>query len=224
MESCPLRGRTRKPKPTGSLDMLLDALHKYGFERVFVLHDFDVSGFSILGTLGKSSHRYRYQHQIQIVDLGLRLVDVRAEQLQTEPIRLDENPLKRQNKWQAQALTLARHGATPEEIEFLRTQRSELNMLPGRAFIAFLERKLQQHGVTKVIPDPETLALHARRYYEWQLTKELLDQERDKLKAKAAAMPIPLDLDLEVDDLLADRPELAWDMAVVEILSRTTTE
>jgi hypothetical protein len=201
-----------------ALEILLDALCRHGLERVFVLHDFDVSGFSILGTLGKSSRRYRYQNQIQIVDLGLRLADVRAEQLQTEPIKLKDDSLKRHNKWRAQALTLARHGATPQEIEFLRTQRSELNMLLGRAFITFLERKLAQHGVTKVIPSPETLALHARRCFEWQLTKELLDRERDKLKAKAAAMSIPPELDREVETLLADRPALAWDMAVVEIL------
>jgi hypothetical protein len=207
-----------------ALEILLDALCRYGLERVFVLHDFDVSGFSILGTLGKSSRRYRYQNQIQIVDLGLRLDDVRAEQLQTEPIKLEDDSLKRHNKWRAQALTLDRHGASVQEIEFLRTQRSELNMLLGRAFITFLERKLAQHGVAKVIPDSETLWLHARRYYEWQLTKGLLDQERDKLKAQAAAMPVPEDLDQAVEDLLADRPELAWDMAVVEILSKTTTQ
>jgi hypothetical protein len=204
-----------------ALEILLDALCRHGLKRVFVLHDFDVSGFSILGTLGKSSRRYHYQNQIQIIDLGLRLDDVRAEQLQTEPIKLEDDLLKRHNKWRAQALTLARHGATPQEIEFLRTQRSELNMLLGRAFITFLERKLAQHGVTKVIPSPETLALHTRRYYECQLTKELLDWERDKLKAKAAAMPIPPDLNREVEALLTDRPALAWDMAVVEILKRT---
>jgi hypothetical protein len=201
-----------------ALEILLDALCRHGLKRVFVLHDFDVSGFSILGTLGKSSRRYQYQNQIQIVDLGLRLADVRAEQLQTEPIELDKDLHKRAKTWAARAQTLARHGARPEEIEFLRTQRSELNMLPGRAFIAFLERKFAEHGVTKLIPDSETLALQARRYYEWQLAKELLDGHRDELKAKAAAMPIPPDLDLAVKDLLADQPELAWDMGVVEIL------
>jgi hypothetical protein len=201
-----------------ALEILLDALYRHGLERVFVLHDFDVSGFSIFGTLGKSSRRYQYQNQIQIVDLGLRLADVRAEQLQTEPIELDKDLHKRVKTWAARAQTLARHGARPEEIEFLRTQRSELNMLPGRAFIAFLERKLAQHGVTKVIPDPETLALQARRYYECTLAKELLDRHRDELKAKAAAMPIPPDLDLALEALLADQPELAWDMGVVEIL------
>jgi hypothetical protein len=97
-------------------------------------------------------------------------------------------------------------------------------MMTAPQFIRYLERKFDEHGVTKLIPDSETLALHARRYHERQLTKELLDQERERLKAKAAAMPIPEDLDLAVEDFLADRPELAWDMAVVEILSKTTTK
>jgi hypothetical protein len=90
-------------------------------------------------------------------------------------------------------------------------------MLLGRAFITFLERKLREHGITKVIPDSETLALQARRYYEWKLAKELLDQERDRLKAQAAAIPIPPELETKVAALLGKHPEWPWDKAVTEI-------
>ena len=64
-----------------ALRMLLDGLHEYGVQKVFVLHDFDISGFTILRTLGTSTRRYRFENQIEIVDLGLRLSDVQAEQL-----------------------------------------------------------------------------------------------------------------------------------------------
>jgi hypothetical protein len=203
-----------------ALRQLLDALHEYGVEKVFVLHDFDISGFSILGTLGKSNRRYRFENQIEIVDLGLRLVDVQAEQLQSEPIALKKDPNKQEQKWAAQARTLARHGASPEEIEFLRTKRSELNMLPGRRFLAFLERKLAAHGVSKYIPNEATLRLHLSRFREWQLAKELLNGHREELKARAAALPMPKDLRSTVVSLLAKHPEWPWDKAVTELLIR----
>jgi hypothetical protein len=184
-----------------------------------VLHDFDISGFSILGTLGKSNRRYRFENQIEIVDLGLRLADVQAEQLQSEPIKLEKDPDKQERKWAAQAKTLPRHGATPLEIEFLRTRRSELNMLPGRRFLAFLERKLSAHGVSKYIPDEATLRLHLSRFREWQLAKELLNGHREELKARAAVLPMPEDLRSTVVSLLANHPEWPWEKAVTELLT-----
>src|SRR6516165_12827053 len=71
---------------------------------------------------------------------------------------------------------LERHGARPEKIEFLRSRRCELNMLPGRRFLDFVQRKLALHGVTKCIPEEEMLRLHLRRSYEHQLAQELLAQ------------------------------------------------
>jgi hypothetical protein len=202
-----------------ALRELLDALYELGVEKVFVLHDFDISGFSILGTLGKSNRRYHFANKIEVVDLGLRLTDVQAEQLQSEPIPLKKDPDKQEQKWAAQALTLARHGASPEEIEFLRTRRSELNMLSGRRFLDFLERKLRAHGVSKYIPDEATLLLHLSRFYQWQLTKELLNAHREDLKARAAAMPMPEDLRSTVLSLLVKHPEWPWDKAVTELLT-----
>jgi hypothetical protein len=201
-----------------ALRQLLDTLYEHGVQKIFVLRDFDISGFSTLGTPGKSNRRYRFKNRIPIVDLGLRLEDIQAEGLQSEPIPLKKDPDKQKRTWAKQAMTLARHGATPEEIEFLRTRRSELNMLSGRRFLDFLERKLRQHGVTKYIPDEATLREHLTRFRERQLAKELLNTHRDELKAKAAEMPIPEALDQAVKDSLADQPELPWDMAVVGIL------
>jgi hypothetical protein len=200
-----------------ALRQLLDELHEHGLAKVFVLHDFDISGFSILGTLGKSNRRYRFSNPIEIVDLGLRLADVQTEELQSEPIALDKDALKQQRKWAAQALTLQRHGASPEEIEFLRKERSELNMLTGRRFLAFLEGKLAAHGVEKYIPDEETLRLHRRRFYEYQLAKKLLDEHRSALQEKAASLPLPQDLLSTVKALLEQHPEWPWDQAVTDI-------
>jgi hypothetical protein len=42
-------------------------------DRILVLHDFDIAGFSIFGTLGTSNRRYRFDtKKLPIFDIGLR--------------------------------------------------------------------------------------------------------------------------------------------------------
>jgi hypothetical protein len=106
--------------------LLLDKLTP-NVNNVFVLHDFDISGFSICGTLGTNNRRYFFENDPPIIDLGLRLTDVLGMRLQSEPVSVNSR------EWPARASTLRRHGATPEEMEFLRTTRVELNAMtsPG---------------------------------------------------------------------------------------------
>ncbi len=50
---------------------------------LFVLHDFDVAGFLILGTLQRDIRRYQFISAIEVIDLGLRLGDIAG--LEHEP-------------------------------------------------------------------------------------------------------------------------------------------
>src|SRR5207245_4559503 len=50
---------------------------------LFVLHDFDVAGFLILGTLQRDTRRYQFSSAIEVIDLGLRLGHI--ADLQREP-------------------------------------------------------------------------------------------------------------------------------------------
>jgi hypothetical protein len=43
---------------------------------LFVLHDFDVAGFMIFGTLQRDTRRYQFSHAVEVIDLGLRLEDM----------------------------------------------------------------------------------------------------------------------------------------------------
>src|SRR4029450_127650 len=56
---------------------------------LLVLHDFDKAGFSIAGTLRRSTRRYRcgHGHAASVIDLGLRLEDV--DGLETEGVYID---------------------------------------------------------------------------------------------------------------------------------------
>jgi Topoisomerase 6 subunit A/Spo11, Toprim domain len=138
--------------------MLIDRLAPY-IDQVLVLHDFDVSGFGIYGTLGSDSRRYKFDNEVHIVDLGLRLADVEEMDLQSEPVETDGD-------WEKHAATLAGHGATDAEIRFLQRSRVELNAMSSGVFVSFLERKLIEHGVHKVVPTDDVLEQHARRVIE----------------------------------------------------------
>src|SRR5262249_40922147 len=116
---------------------------------LLVLHDFDISGFTIFGTLRSSTRRFTYGRAFKVMDLGLRLADI--EGLEREEVYVS-SPSKT-------ADTLRRHGATKQEIGILvGGERVELNALASDQLVTLIERKLAKHGVRKVIPDDDTLA------------------------------------------------------------------
>jgi hypothetical protein len=133
--------------------LLVDQLCATPEVPLLVLHDFDKSGFSILGTLRRDTRRYAFRNRIQVVDLGLRLEDVEESNLETEEVVHRSDPAK----------NLRENGATTEEIAFLRSRRVELNAFASADFVAWIERKLAQHGVTKIVPDRDTLMRAWRR-------------------------------------------------------------
>ena len=109
------------------------------------------------------------------------------------------------------------HGATEEEIDFLlgnddgETKRVELNAMPSDVFIAFLEGKLTEAGVEKVVPDDAVLEQHARRLFAQKFAAEALK------KAQPGAMPSGPD-EVCPTTTRADRRVLAdgrnlWDQA-----------
>jgi Topoisomerase 6 subunit A/Spo11, Toprim domain len=105
---------------------------------LFVLHDFDVAGFLILGTLQRDTRRYQFSNTIEVIDFGVRLEDIAG--LEREPAaasRTSVSILREQ---------LAQNGATADEIAFLLHERIELNALTSDALIAMIERKLKAYG------------------------------------------------------------------------------
>ena len=53
---------------------------------VLALHDFDADGFGIAHTLRNDTDRYQFESEPNVVDLGLRLADVRVLRLESEPV------------------------------------------------------------------------------------------------------------------------------------------
>ena len=177
---------------------------------LLVVHDFDVDGFKILGSLHRSTRRYRFAHDINVIDLGLRLEDVQHYELESESV------------FRTRDLdgVASKNGATPEEIEFMRNERVELNAFGSAELIEWLESKLEEHGIAKVVPDEETLAAAYRRFVEVRHLENAIDRISKDAREQAQDVEVPEDLESEIRECIEEDPALSWDKA----LSRLVTE
>jgi hypothetical protein len=193
--------------------------------KILVMRDFDKSGFSIVGTLRRNTERFQSKQPPEIIDMGLRLNDVRRYNLPSEPEEHPSDP----------GPNLEKNGATGEEINFLRGegywtrqkngrpklafhgQRVELNTLTNRRLLEWLEAKLITHQVQKVIPDDTTLEVAYRRTLA---LKELDRRLRDALpeaEQTAQNAGVPQALHTQIARKLVQTPHAAWDDVLSEI-------
>jgi hypothetical protein len=126
----------------------------------------------------------------------------------------------------ARRQTLEEHGATDEEIDFLcpevgDCERIELNAMTSRQLIDFIEAKLKEHGVEKLVPDEATLITHAKRLKEQAIAQRVLERLADyiKRKADAATADLPEELAQMVEEALADDPAKPWDEALADLVA-----
>jgi Protein of unknown function C-terminus (DUF2399) len=175
---------------------------------LLVLHDFDKSGFSIVGTLQRDTRRYSFRSKFEVIDLGLRLEDI--DGLETEDVYFDNAPATRDN--------LKLNGATEEEIDFLLHRRVELNALASEDLVSLIERKLDEHGIEKVVPDNAELADAYQRMRLQAAAQAKIDELIEEMASHTVAAPD--DLAEQVHQKLDDDPELSWDAALREIAER----
>jgi hypothetical protein len=184
---------------------------------LLVLHDFDKSGFSILGTLQRDTRRYEFQNEIEVIDLGLRLTDVQKWELESEAVSYGKsNP----------RYNLVENGATEEEINFLCSeqswpyysgQRVELNAFTSADLVTWIESKLEEHGIKKVVPDLETLGKTYRRNLQRKLINEQLHEIVKKTGRQADEAKVPKNLERNVKHALQNDPAKPWDVAVADL-------
>ena len=190
---------------------LIDALDQKGV-RVFVLHDFDLAGFKVLRTLREGT---RLSVGSDVIDLGLRMADI--EGLPSEPVAY---------KQKANPKVYLRYecGATEEEAEFLVSkstwsgylgQRVELNAMTSEQLITWLDQKLAEHGVTRLIPDEDTIRHAYKRAVFLKRLQDRIDELAEEIEDDA--VDLPDDLIQQVKDRQADNPRTSWDKVVWEI-------
>ena len=187
---------------------------------LLVLHDFDKAGFSIVSTLQRDTRRYEFENSVHVIDLGLRLKDVQAYDLESEDVHYG----KSDPTW-----NLMKNGATDEEIAFLhdeessswghhRGKRVELNAFTSGDLIKYIEKKLREHKVKKVVPDRECLKTAYKRALEIEELHRELERIRPKVSKRVKATKVPRGLAREVGERLKKKPELSWDESLAQVV------
>ena len=177
---------------------------------LMVLHDFDKAGFSIVGTLQRDTRRYSFRHSINVIDFGLRMADI--DGLETEDV-LTQSPGKA--RW-----NLRENGATEEEIDFLLDQRVELNAFASDDLVEWIEVKLEEHGVSKVIPDEDYLEGAYRRAFQQAAVQQKIDAVLEDMGDSGEDIEIPDNLEslrAEVEDRLSEDTAATWDSIIRDI-------
>jgi hypothetical protein len=118
------------------------------------------------------------------------------------------------------ARNLRENGASAEEIAFLRTRRVELNAFASADFVAWIERKLGQHGVVKVVPDESALTLAWRRSVAARHVAARLQSAIQEAQRHAAEAPVPDDLATLVAARLGSDPSQSWDELVQRLAAQ----
>jgi hypothetical protein len=186
-----------------------------------VLRDFDKSGFSIVHTLRTDSRRYTFRTKPKVIDIGLRLDDVRAWGLEAlaEPVTYTSNKDPR--------LGLRAAGATDEECEFLVARgsprnwsgrRVELNAFTSPQFIAFVEHKLRAAGAAKLVPDGAALAAAWRLAWKKTAVREAIDRAMAAL-GETPAPAVPPDLREQIARAI-DGKAMPWELGLAAVIKR----
>src|SRR5262245_46819309 len=180
---------------------------------LFVLHDFDVAGFLILGTLQRDTRRFQFSSDIEVIDLGLRIDDIAG--LEREPAaatRVNGGILRGQ---------LVENGATDAEIGILLNERVELNAMTSDALIEMIERKLKDYGLEKVVPDDGLLADTYRAFHHSQQLREKFEELKEKFDEEDNEIEVPENLKEKVWEILDQHDDLRWDDAIQIVLDKT---
>src|SRR5262249_24121142 len=126
-----------------------------------------------------------------VIDIGLRLADVRTMGVATKPVayksQVDpgENLRARGGDGGGGRLPGPRRRAGQ-----LARREVELKAMTSAQFVGFIERKFPEHGVGKVVPTGEALATAFRRAVRIREAQDAIDRATAELPAlEAGALP-----------------------------------
>jgi hypothetical protein len=170
---------------------------------LLVLHDFDAAGIIIKDTLENDTRRYSYTSPPNVIDIGLHYGDIAG--LPSEPCNSNISDER-----------LSEAGLGQGAIDFLSTQRVELNAMTSRQLIDFVEAKLKEAGIGKVIPESETLARTYKLFAESDRLSEAFHEVKEGLaeQSEEASIAVPTDLEAKIKAKLQEQPGICWHRAV----------
>ncbi len=190
--------------------------------KVFVLRDFDYDGFKIVRTLREG---VRMASGSDVVDIGLRGDDI--EGLESEEVHYSSN------RGNVYGYLLSDCDATREEADFLVSKRTysghvgrrvELNALSTEQLISLLERKLEEHGVQKMIPDDFVIEKAYKRAWYLQQIENAIKEADERVQRKVDKLQIPDQIREKVKERLEENETISWDRAVWDVCSEQESE
>jgi hypothetical protein len=206
---------TKGMSVTAARSLVENVCGDYGIP-LLLLRDFDKAGFAIAASFQKDTRRYQFTQSFEVIDLGLRLDDVKSWGLVSEEVYYTSDP--REN--------LEENAATPEEIAFLCEggegkhyygKRVELNAFASDDFIKWIEGKLGEHGVKKIVPDEDTLKDGYARAIKVAVVNNAIQDALEGAENAADEHPMPKTLRRKIQKALKETPETAWDNVVAEV-------
>ena len=194
---------------------------------ILVVHDFDSDGLNICHAIENDSKRYTYGVKPRVIDIGFRLEDI---------LHLDgEERVYSKKKFKKDPrIAMMKRGVTEDEANYLVRgkkdgawygRRVELNEMGSREFIDFLERKFEEHGVKKIVPDSVVLSSAykaiARAKRKQAHLESIIKSMMPDIMAKISQfddmeVAVPADLHRIVSDKIDGQP-INWVSALKDI-------
>ena len=204
-----------KGLPVAAACKLLRTLQNAGV-KILVMRDFDLAGFKIVRTLRRG---VRLSVGVpDAIDIGFRLDDV--ADLESEPVEYKQDLDPR--------IYLREAGATEDEANFLVEgwrhggwygERVELNAMTSEQILEWLEAKLEEHGVEKLVPDDDTL----ERAYQRAVGRDRAQEAIEKVTRDLDAVKAPEGLADLVREHLDENATDTWEEAVAAVMENTET-
>lgn len=181
--------------------------------QFFCVHDSDAAGTMIYQTLQEATIA-RPGRRVKVVNLGLDPEEAIEMNLQIETFESRTRRSVADYAW--------------EWEEWLQENRVELNAMTTPQFIEWLERKMAEHGVGKVIPHDHTLEEQLKKDTENLVKENLVQQilkesgfdERFAEAKKQADLLINLEtarLRETIEESLENKPKLRWDKPIKDV-------
>lgn len=167
--------------------------------QVFCVHDADAPGSMIFHTLANET-KARGNRLVEIVNLGLDPWEAIRMGLEVEDVKYD--------KRQAVAEYITNHPDGAQWERWLQTHRVELNAMTSPQFIAWLDRKMDEHSTGKVIPPDEFVIGSIRDRAEDLIRERLTERILRAAGLEGLVAAAVQDLDMpEADSIRADMLE-----------------
>ena len=178
---------------------------------IFVLHDFDASGFTILHSWTDDTDRFKWKANPEVIDLGIRMKDIKKWGLELEP-----SGKNRKDLYRLQHLYHGIAGASAEEIEALANNRVELNAFQSDQLIECIETKLKEYGLEKIVPSDDTLKVAYIRSVSIIKFENIIHEAEEKIRSECDLLELPSDMREIIEEELRTDPEISWDNALYE--------